>query len=239
MAQTDWTLLSDALDDTTVKRFVTTRIERPNGGGSFCHGFNSRLVSPGASGYFSNQTNFAPMAKGGSITGAIQRGVSGGDTNFAPMLFIGLQGPSVEDSGYLLGLGDAAPSKIILKKGTLGEQLSNLSTGSGVLARSTAEYDQGTWVHIRLDMVVNLTGEVILLAFQSDLDDNAVTAPSWEPIPGMDTISPGSGIACIDDPGGVATGSLPYLDGRAGFAMWCQDVARRAYFDHLTLVRQL
>lgn len=239
MSEADWTTLTDALDDSTIKRFVTTRITPPNGGGSFVHGFNSRLVEAGVSGYFSNQTNFAPMAKGGSITGALQRGISGGDTNFAPMLFIGLQGPSVDDLGYILGLGDASPSKLILKKGTLNEKLSNLSTGTGVLARSTADYAQGEWVHVRLDMVVNLTGEVILLAFQSDLGDNAVTAPSWEPIPGMDTISPGTGIACIDDPGGVATGSLPYLNGRAGFAIWAQDVARRAYFDHITLERQL
>jgi len=239
MAEADHTLLSDSLDLATVRRFVTTRIAAPNGGGSFVFGFNSRSVASGASGFFSNQTNFAPASKGGQITMAMQRGPSGGPTNFAPMIFLGLQGPSVDDNGYLLGLGDADPSNIVLKKGPINEKLSNDITGSGILAKSTASYELGDWVHLRLDMVVNLTGEVVLLAFQNDLSQHTVASPTWAPIPGMDTISPGSGIACIDDPGGVATGSLPYLDGRSGFAVWVQDVSRRCYFDYQTLQRQL
>ncbi len=239
MGQSDWTVLTDSVDDSSLRKFVTTRITPPNGGGSFVHGFNSRVVVAGASGYFSNQTNFAPMSKGGSLTVAMKRGASGGTSGFAPMAFIGLQGPSVDDEGYLIGLGDAEQSKVILKKGIIAQQLSNLATGTGVLARSSAARDPDIWVHLRLDMVVNDTGEVRLLVFENDLDANAVTLPDWQPVLGMDDIDPGSGTAFIDDPGGVASGSLPFLDGRAGFGMWTQDVARRAYFDHWTLQRQL
>jgi hypothetical protein len=49
-------------------------------------------------------------AAGGSVRGAIQRGISGGPLNFAPFLFIGQQGPSVNDLGYILGLGDGETS---------------------------------------------------------------------------------------------------------------------------------
>jgi hypothetical protein len=37
---------------------------------------------------FANLASFAPMAKGGSIRGALQRGPGGGPTVFSPFLFL-------------------------------------------------------------------------------------------------------------------------------------------------------
>jgi hypothetical protein len=70
MAETDWTFLNDGLDAATVDRGVTTGIARPPGGGSFVFGFNSLSTAQGAVALFTNQLNFAPMAKGGSVRGA-------------------------------------------------------------------------------------------------------------------------------------------------------------------------
>jgi hypothetical protein len=233
MAETDWTFLNDGLDAATVDRGVTTGIARPPGGGSFVFGFNSLSTAQGAVALFTNQLNFAPMAKGGSVRGAIQRGVSGGPLGFSPFLFAGLQGPSVNDLGYLLGLGDGDPHHVVLRKGVLSGGLPDIPPGTqGVLRRSTGTFMPGTWVHLRLDMVVNLNGDVLLQVFQNDLVANPLGgAPSWQPVPGMSEF--------IDDALGINSGSQPFTSGRAGFGFFTKDVTRRGFLDHVEVYRQL
>lgn len=233
MAETDWTFLNDGLDAATVDRGVTTGIARPPGGGSFVFGFNSLSTAQGAVALFTNQLHFAPMAKGGSVRGAIQRGVSGGPLGFAPFFFVGLQGPSVNDLGYLLGLGDGDPHHIVLRKGALSGGLPDIPPGTqGVLRRSTATFLPGTWLHLRLDMVVNENGDVLLQVFQNDLVANPLgSAPSWQPVPGMSEL--------IDDALGINSGSQPFTSGRAGFGFFTKDVTRRGFLDHVEVYRQL
>lgn len=233
MAETDWTFLNDGLDAATVDRGVTTGIARPPGGGSFVFGFNSLSTAQGAVALFTNQLNFAPMAKGGSVRGAIQRGVSGGPLGFSPLLFVGLQGQSVNDLGYLLGLGDGDPHHVVLRKGVLSGGLPDIPPGTqGVLRRSTGTFMPGTWIHLRLDMVVNLNGDVLLQVFQNDLVANPLGgAPSWQPVPGMSEF--------IDDALGINSGSQPFTSGRAGFGFFTKDVTRRGFLDHVEVYRQL
>jgi len=233
VAETDWTFLNDGLDAATVDRGVTTGIARAPGGGNFVFGFNSLSTAQGVVGLFTNQVNFAPMAKGGSVRSAVQRGVSGGPLNFAPFLFIGLQGPSVNDNGYLLGLGDGDPHHVVLRKGTLSGGLPDIAPGTlGVLRRSTATFLPGAWLHLRLDMVVNQNGDVILQVFQNDLVAHPLgSAPTWSAIPGMTEF--------IDDALGINSGSQPYTSGRAGFAFFTKDVTRRGFVDHVEAYRQL
>lgn len=233
MAETDWTYLNDGLDAAAVDRGVTTGIARPPGGGNFVFGLNSLATAQGAVGLFTNQVNFAPMAKGGSVRGAIQRGQSGGPLNFAPFLFVGLQGPSVNDQGYLLGLGDGDPHHIVLRKGALSGGLPDIAPGTqGVLRRSTGTFLAATWLHLRLDMVVNLNGDVLLQVFQNDLVARPLgTAPSWTAVPGMDQF--------IDDALGINSGSQPFTSGRAGFGFFTKDVTRRGFFDQVEVYRQL
>lgn len=232
MAQADWTVANDSLDTATVRRGVTAGIARPSGGGSFLYGMNSIAIASGAVALFVNLANFAPMAKGGIVRGAIKRGVSGAPSNFSPFLFIGLQGPSVNDNAYLLGLADEEPSRIVLRKGKLSDGIPAAAPGSlGVLRRSTQSYAVDTWLHLMLMMVYNTNGDVVLQCFQSDLGAHAVTAPSWAAIPGMD--------AFTDDALGVNSGSVPYTSGRVGFGGAFKDVTRRMYFDHIAPERQL
>lgn len=235
MASADWTELNDSLSIGTLDRGVSSGFTPPNGGGTFVYGINSLATTLGAFGLFTNQANFAPTLanKGGNITGAVKRAVSSGSANFAPFLYIGLQGPSVNDSGYILGLSDADPHHIVLRKGSLITSVPDNAPGSnGVLRRSTATYAPDTWHHIRLDMIVNLNGDVILKCFKNDLDLNPVGVLAiWDPIPGMDDF--------IDDSIGVNSGSAPYTNGRMGFGCFTKDVGRRMYFDHITASRQL
>lgn len=234
MAQSDHTVLTDSLAAAVVDRGVTAGTTKPNGGGTFVYGFNSLQVTTGAVGLFANQVNYAPMASGGSVRAAIQRGVSGGTTGYAPFLFIGLQGPSVNDLGYLLGLQDDDPSHIVIRKGSI---VAGIPAGTPdptvnqILRRSTDPVDNGDWIHLRLDMIVNPSGDVVLRAWQNDLGANTVAAPVWETIPGMD--------AFTDDALGINTGSAPYTSGRVGFGFQSIDVSRRGFFDHLEIFRQL
>ncbi len=231
MAQTDWTYLNDGLDISTVDRGVTAGIERPPGGGGFLFAFNSLAAIEGCVALFTNQADFAPMSKGGSIRGCVQRGAGGGPTGFSPFLYLCGQGNSVNDQGYLLGLSDDDPYPVVLRKGSIANGLPH-SDGPGVLLKSSESFSQATWLHLRLDVIVNDNGDVILQSFQNDLEAHPLNdPPDWQPIPGMTEF--------IDDHLGINSGSQPLTSGRAGFGFSVKDVTRRGYFDHLELYRQL
>lgn len=233
MASTDFTEFTDTLDSNSVRRGVTGGATPPNGGGTFVFGMRSLLVVNGAVGFFTNQANFAPtpVNKGGSVRGALQRGVSAGATGFQPFLAIGAQGASINLEGYLLGLTDDDPHRIVLVKGALVNGCPNVAPGSqGVLRRSTGTYALGSWQHLRLDMRVNANGDTVLSVFRNDLTANPVTAPVWAAVPGLEQI--------IDDVLGANTGSLPFTNGRMGFGARFADTSRRAYFDHIECLRE-
>lgn len=226
MAEADWTVLSDGLDAVILARGVTAGVTPPVSSitNNFVFGFNSLTVSEGAAGYFTNQAGFAPL-DGGSVRGFLQRGVSAGATGFAPMLHIGLQGPSVNDLAYLLGLEDDDPHHIVLRKAAPG---TGLPAAGPVLRSSDEAFNPGTWLHLRLDMIVNLNGDVRLQVFRSteDLGD----PPDWQAIPGMAEF--------VDDALGIQSGSPPLIAGRAGFAFWTSDITRRGFFDQIEVLRQ-
>jgi hypothetical protein len=241
MAEADWTVLTGALSTASCKRGVTAGVARPNsvvpGNNGFIYGFNTLDASEGASGIFCNLANFAPLAKGGYMTACIQRGAGGGPINFAPFMFMGLQGPAVGDRGYLLGIGDGDPSHLILRKGAISGGLPDvapslvLPLNQGVLRRSTETFALGTWLHLKLDIVVNLNGDVHINVFRNDLAANPLGgAPVWVAIPGMTEF--------IDDALAVNSGDAPFTSGRAGIGFWTKDVTRRGYFDHIELYRQ-
>jgi hypothetical protein len=231
LASTDWTYLTDGLDINMVDRGVTAGVSAPSGGGHFIFGFNSLLVTQGAVGLFVNQPSFAPMPKGGSIRGVVQRGPSGGATGFSPFLFLCARGPSIRDSAYMLGLSDEDPHRVVLKKGPILGGIGE-SDGPGALLRSGQSFAQGTWLHLRLDVIVNDNGDVVLQAFMSDLALHPLgTTSGWEEIDGMPRF--------IDDQLAINTGSQPFTSGRAGFGFSVRDVTRRAYFDHLEVIRQV
>lgn len=243
MSQADWTVLTGSLGTTYIKRGVTAGVVKPNGGSNFVYGFNSIQLDEGVSALTNNQVNFAPMAKGGSIRAAIKRAPGSGLENFAPFLFIGLQGTSVTDNAYILGLGDDDPHHIILRKGALSDGVPDVAptptVSPRVLLRSSASYNNDTWLHLRLDMIVESTGDVILQVYQNDLDSNPVTLPVWAVVTGMEGAQYPTIHGFIDDSLGVNTGLSPYTSGRAGFGHYNNDVGRQSFVDHLEVARQL
>lgn len=232
MAASDWTFISDALSSGSVARGVTTGVARPSGGQAFVYGMASLLNSPGVVALYTNQASFAPMAKGTQVTGCLKRLPSGGPTKFAPFLFAAANGNSSAAIAYMLGLSDADPHRIELRKGSLAGGLPDSVLGvSGVIQKSTNAFAVDTWLQLRLDVIANLNGDVILNVFQNDLGANPCNSPIWTAIPGMP--------AFTDDALQINTGSAPLVGGYAGFGAQFADVTRRVAFDELTVERQL
>jgi hypothetical protein len=241
MATGDWAFLTSVLGGATVDRGVTVGIPRPNGGGTSVYGFNSLSNTAGVVALNNTQSGFAPAVSGGSIRGAIQRGVSAGPENFAPFLFICLAGQDVADTAYMLGLGDDDPHHIVLRKGALVGGLPDLAPdpdGNTILMRSTATYTPGTWLHLRLDAIAQGSGDVVLQVFQNDLGANTVSSPVWTVVPGMEGPQYPTITGFVDDGLGINTGSAPLIGGRSGFGFQTSDVQRRGFIDHVVVGRQ-
>jgi hypothetical protein len=86
------------------------------------------------------------------------------------------------------------------------------------------------YYQLKLEAVVNGTGDVVLNVYQNDLTANTVSSPVWAAIPGMSSV--------VDDAAGIETGSAPYTSGRFGFGMRSDAISRVAYFDHIALAVQ-
>ena len=230
MGAADWTDLGDGLDSSVLTKGVTAGITPPNGGGTFVYGFNSRTAAAGAAGIFVDLADFNPLASGGSIFGALKRGAGAGTTGWSSFMFLGLQGTSVNDWGYLLGLVDSDPYKIVLAKAQLSVGL--VTSSSYILMESDEQFlvSDDQWHHLRLNAVANDNGDVVLNVYQSDLGAHAVTAPSWVAIPGMSQF--------IDDQLAINSGLDPYTSGYAGIGMRTGAITRRSYFDHIAVLRQ-
>lgn len=244
MAQDDWSFLGGGLSSSDVDNGVTAGVGVPNGGGVNVYGFHSLAIVSGVVALTNNQADFAPMAMGGRISAAFKRGnLSGGPTGFAPFLFIGLQGTDVTDEAYILGLSNAEPYHIELRKGSLALGLPDAAvapTGAnGILMRSTSVFNIGKWHHLMIDVIREGTDDVVIQCFSNDLDAHPVTSPVWTTIPGMEgPLSPTIN-GFVDDSLGVNTGSPAYTSGRAGFGFHVTENARQAFFDHIVVARQI
>lgn len=231
MGETNWTLAAGSLVPPDGVQATTAGVDKPNGGGTFVHVGRALTNTPGAVALYTNQLNFAPMAKGCDITGALRVSQAGKSAAF---LFAALQGPTVGDVGYLLGLSDGDPCHIELRKGVLSVGLPDETPGgvNNILGRSTLAVPRGTWRHLRLEVVVNDNGDVILNCAESDLGAHPVGSPVWAPIPGMSQL--------VDDFASIATGSPGLVGGHAGFAYGLTSGIPGAWgsFDHISIARQ-
>ncbi len=246
MASTDWNTLTDGLATASLVRGVTGSPTPPNGGGSFIYGMRSVVAVTGAAGLYTAQADYAPIVAGAggppvsvggvSIRGAIMRGTSLAE-GFAPMFFVALQGASVNDEGYIIGLEDTAPHRVVVRKGRVVDGVP-MATSLNSLLRSQETKNLGEWWHIRLDQIVNLAGDVVLRAYENDLSTYPVSAPVWEEME-MDGANDGVG-GFIDDALGANSGSLPYdSGGYVGFGMQVSQLTRRGYWDHIEIARQI
>lgn len=232
MASADWTELSNSISGSVCKRGVTAAVAGPNGGGVYRYVFNMISTATGFAGLRCGIANFGPTALGTAISGAMIRATTA-SSGISAMLFAALSASDVNGSnGYMLGLSDAEPGHIELRKGLLSIGLPDEAPGgvNTVLRRSTSTIASNTWVHLRLEAITNSNGDVVLNCYQNNLDLHTVEVPTWEAIPGMTQY--------IDDFAGINSGSAPYTSGYCGFGVKASALGARAYFDHLAIARQ-
>lgn len=233
MGQADWTdLTGTALDSSDVARGVASAFTVPTGGGSYVYGYRSLVSTAGFAGKYCNLAGFAPFTgtlKGGTIRAAMKRYSSNGD--FAPMIGL-IQGTDpASANGYLLGLSSGSSYKVCLMKGVPGQDM--LAGEDNILLESDEAYtDVGdtlaAWFHLRLDVLVNPHGEVILNVYTNDCSTISVASPTWVL---LDTF--------IDDPIGIMSDSLPVTDGFYGvFGMYTEEAGSTTLFDHIEVWRQ-
>ena len=238
MAEADWAeMTSPALDSGSVARGVTNAFTRVHAdAGSTVFGFHALTGDTGFAGLYVDLSNFNPIAgtkKGGSIRAALKRYSSG--AGYAPMFGLMLGTDPNTSEGYMLGLTQATSYAVALKKGSPGNGMDD--SGSDLLrlasASDTAVGDSAdVWKHLRLDVLVNPHGEVVLNVYENDAQTNGVTAPVWSAITGMDQY--------IDDSLGILSGSLPHLTGfYAFFGHYTEDLQGSvSLFDHIEVYRQ-
>jgi hypothetical protein len=261
MAQTDWALLEDSLDGTgwqgiTVRRGPTHGISGPVGGGDFVFGFNSVQAVSGAVGAYCAIEGYCPIEPrpvhepgssgggGGAISAAMKKGPSAGKTNYSSFIFVGAQTNAVTGEAYLLGLENASPHRIVLAKGQIQNGIPSVSNPglTKILRYSQDTYDDNVWHQLRLDMVVNDNGDVLLWAYRNPIAETEgvgdVTDPQWEPVVFNDGLEFADGLF-VDDVLAVNSESAPLLSGYLGFGVQMADTARRCYFDHIQVIRQM
>ena len=245
MARSDWGDLSGGIASGSLHAGATAGTAPPLGGGTHVYGMSLADSVAGAAGLYCLTSNFSPIAgeHGGRITGAVRRATVGASTGFAPFLFFGATGATVGATAYMLGLSDEAASHIQLRKGALSAGLAAVTavapaTAPNVLMQSTNTFAPDSWQHLRLDIIVQGTGDVILQVYRNDCTVNAVTSPIWVPVPGMEgPFTSFSGY--VDDALAVNTGSAPLLGGYAGFGARFEVPGRVAFFDQISIDRQL
>lgn len=236
MAYGDWSEISDELSSSSAPRGPVTSavVTPPNGGGSFAFGIHTQDNSPGVVAFYSTQTNFAPTAKGGTISGCIQKGVGAGSDDFDAWLFICLGGTASTNLAYILGLDKSATPRLVLRKGQLANGIPAVQQGAqGVLRRSSATYAIGQWLHVRLDAIKQPTGDVMLKVWANNLAANSVASPVWAAVAGLTDFTDDALGINSSNLGISGADALPLTAGRMGFGASFADVNRNAYFDHV------
>lgn len=235
MALVDWAEMTNSLNTAIVTRDPSGGFTPPNGGGTFVYAFNSIASADGAVAKYVNLANFAPIAvaKGGQITGAILKGPGGIDYASA-FLFISARGADVNDNAYMIGFESNDPSNLKVFKGPLVNGIPATDPAAAAngktLLTSDAAYNANEWVHVRMDAIVQPSGDVLIKCYQNDLTAHTVAAPAWVALPGCETY--------VDDALGVASGTLPYDGGYVGYGFEVGLISRVAQFDYITVQRQ-
>lgn len=233
MAQGDWTEFDDDLDSSILKREPTGGLTPPPGGGTYVFAFNSLEQAEGAAGLYVDLANFNPIAsaKGCQVTGALRKG-PGSATGYSAFLVALARATSVNDNAYLIGFEGSDPARIKVYKGPIVNGIPSTDPESGgvTLMASDESFDIDEWVHIRVDVIVQPSGDVLIKVFKNDLSSHNVDSPSWVPLAGCEEF--------VDDILGINSGSLPYDGGYVGFGCEVNGVSKRAQFDYLTVTRQ-
>jgi len=230
MAQADWERLTlNTIDESDISQGISTDASFSPPHGSTCFGFHVLSPVTGVAGYVTSLADYGPItnSKGGTVIACMRKYVK--NRGYAPVIFF-VNGKDVSSAkGYILGLSEGYPYKIVLRKGLLIGGLDE--TSDGLLGASEASYDDNDWHNLLLVVTVNLHGDVVVRV-RKDADPPTPTGPSWSAVNGIDDV--------IDDVLGAVTGDLPITgDFYAGFGHYNSgESGRLSLFDYFRVSRQ-
>lgn len=237
MSAAEWSICTSGIPDGSLKSGVTGGTFQPNGGGSFCFAFNSLDTTVGGRAYALTSAGFGNLVKGVSIRGCVRRGLGAGASGFSPFFFAGLPGVDVlAGNAYMLGLSDDDPHRIVLAKGKpkfgLKSAVAADDADRVILAKGVTTFSPDTWIHLRIDVIQQTNGEVVINCSQNNLTLHGIgTTPDWQPVDGMSQF--------IDDIAQINSGSAPLNGGYCGYGFATSAVGRRAYFDAIEVYKQV
>lgn len=225
MSSSDWVALTNSDDASVITRGViaTAAVPPAPPGQSDPYVYGMRALSPGVLALRTDLAGFTPIAaaKSAQITIAL-RAIAGAQV-FA---FAGLQGAGqIDRVGYQLGLDPYG--FLTLSKGLLTD---DINAPAKILRHSSAPYAPGSWVHCRLDVVINTNvsgteGDVIVHAWTSSSGN--VFAPAWER-----TL-----LGYVDDVLAAGTGSKPLRGGYVGYGAKFTAAGQAALFAAVTTAK--
>ncbi len=145
MALANFALVANGLPVTSVDSGVIHLEDAADGGGNFVFAFNTILASaPGVQAYRSAVTGYAPLTNGGTVRAALKRGLTAISAGFDHFIFIGLATDDVGDFAYCLGLEEAQPARILLRRGLLSEGVLSFGRMTSSLTETFALVDGQT-----------------------------------------------------------------------------------------------
>lgn len=249
MSQSDWSVMAGSADGvtfggTTILRNTTNGITGPAGDlATSVFAFNSIESVDAAVGVYTSLSGFSPLTSGVQLTGCIQRGISGSQQGWSNFFFLCSTGSNVADRAYMFGIEDSTPGRLVLAKGPINVGLTTDSSAVEIIRTSKATYNWGTWIHLKIEAIVQPSGDVVFKMYTNDLDANDLSNPSawnWVALEFEDKWSDVySAGEFIDDVTGVNTGSTTLTSGYVGYAYKCTNTpAARGYFDYISLASQ-
>ena len=210
MAEADWTYLNDGLDIATVDRGVTAGIARPTGRRQLPLRLQLALGRRGSGGPVRQPRELRADGQGRLDSRRRAARPGGGPPASRRSCSSAARATRSTTARTCSASPDDDPHRVVLRKGAVTVGLPT-ADGPGVLLKSAASFAQATWLHLRLDVIVNTNGDVVLNVFQNDLALHALgTPPDWQPVSGM--------VEFIDDHLGINSGSQPLTLGRAASA---------------------
>jgi hypothetical protein len=216
----------------------TLEIAPPPGGGDFAYGFNSADVTGTGVVSLCITPPAFNFTKGGEISAVLTKVSAEGDGHSVfifTQLGNGTEVGSVTNKVYMLGIQNDPTNRLVLCKGLINNGIPNgdpgtTNGGTRIIAKGSESVDVGSWVHVRLQAVVQVGGDVLLVAEKNEV--SLGSPPVWTPIPGMpDRI--------VDGVTQIVTGSAPLITGRAGFGWHFTATNKAAGVDYIEGARQV
>lgn len=230
MAEVDWERIETGAADSELisQGYSAATIFGPLSG-SNVYGFHSLAPVDGAAGIVVGLTNFYPIgnSKGGRVQCCLRKYSQ--LEGYSLFMFM-VTGKSMSAPGYLFGLSNGYPYKLILCRGAIGSGL--LEEADNNLRESDAYFSTNSWKNLSLSVKVTAQGDISLIPELDTNDPIVPGAPSYTAILGMDEY--------IDDSLGILTG-YPGLRGDfyVGLGFHCRGGSGRiGVADYMVVGRQ-